>query len=127
MRFAKTSAGIGAIALIALTGCAVQTPSTESGSVTDQKVVIACGNVEELCESVLTKFTESTAHPGELRCLSGGEILARLESNVWRTIVRIRCLVGWASGDVRDCCRTRFARRVRLTGTRRHPGSVAGC
>jgi len=83
MRHITAAVAVGAAALLTLTGCVVESPqASETDDPTKQQVTIACGNVEELCESVIAAFTASTGIPANYVRLSGGEILARLESNV---------------------------------------------
>jgi len=72
-------AAAGMALVFPLAGCVVEA-ADPSGVEASAGITVACGNIEELCESVLTEFTESTGIPANYVRMSGGEALARLES-----------------------------------------------
>lgn len=82
MRRTQITAIAGLALLAPLAGCAVDSAveGEPGGEGPVSTVTVACGNVEELCESVIAQFTESTGIPANYVRMSGGEILARLES-----------------------------------------------
>lgn len=87
MKYTQGAATAAMLLLLPLAGCAVATPDADSTSSGDPMsgITVACGNIEDLCESVLKAFTESTGIPANYVRMSGGEILTRLESNAGAT------------------------------------------
>ncbi len=79
MRMRQSGAFVfsGLVAAALLSGCAVDSSSQEGSD----SITVACGSNEEICNSVLQRFEESTGISTNFVRLSGGEILARLETS----------------------------------------------
>lgn len=78
----KVGAGVG-VAVLALTGCAVDESSTASGgsSGSGGPVTIACVVQEDLCQLQASEFTKATGTPANYVRMSAGEAVARLSAS----------------------------------------------
>lgn len=83
MKLRKVFGVTAALAIaLPLAGCVVDTAEPgDAPADSDAGITIACGNIEDLCESVLAKFTESTGIDANYVRMSGGEVIARLEAS----------------------------------------------
>lgn len=83
----RGAAVVGALAGLALlSGCVVDSGATDAepgdaGSEAVGPVTVICGSPEEVCEEVVSRYISETGNEATYVRLSGGEILARLESN----------------------------------------------
>lgn len=78
----QVAAGAALALILPLAACGNGDASPQPGSTETSigDITIACGNVEDLCEHMIQAFTKSTGIGANYVRMSGGEIIARLES-----------------------------------------------
>ena len=89
-RLAAGLAVLASMSMVTTAGCAVDS-ATQTNATANQKVTVACGAMEEVCDAWTKAFTAKTGIPATFVRLSSGETVARLaaakaapEFDVWQ-------------------------------------------